>query len=147
VVTLLVGALTQTAYKFGFLAFGMAAEWFVFYQLLMPARKYASAVGGSVSSTYLTATLLTVVVWLFYPIAWGLSEGGNILHPDSEAIFYGILDILAKPVVGLILVLGHRNTDFASLGFTAHEPGVAGEKMAAAAPVGGVGNGTGTGTA
>lgn len=143
VVTLLVGALTATAYKFGYLAFGMAAQWFVLYQLLMPGRQHASAVGGSVSSTYLTAALLTVAVWIFYPIAWGLCEGGNILHPDSEAIFYGILDIFAKPVVGFILVLGHRNTDFASLGFASHEPGPVGEKTTTA-PAGGVGNGGGT---
>ncbi|KAL8407332.1 hypothetical protein RB594_006242 [Gaeumannomyces avenae] len=143
VVTLLVGALTATAYKFGYLAFGMAAQWFVLYQLLMLGRQHAAAVGGSVSSTYLTATLLTVAVWIFYPIAWGLCEGGNILHPDSEAIFYGILDIFAKPVVGFILVLGHRNTDFASLGFASQEPGPVGEKTTAAAPAGGVSNGGG----
>ncbi|KAL8318207.1 hypothetical protein RB597_005465 [Gaeumannomyces tritici] len=120
VVTLLVGALTATAYKFGYLAFGMAAQY-----------------------TYLTAALLMVAVWIFYPIAWGLCEGGNILRPDSEAIFYGILDIFAKPVVGFILVLGHRNTDFASLGFASQEPGHVGEKTMAAAPVGGVSNGGG----
>ncbi|KAL8345888.1 hypothetical protein RB598_000009 [Gaeumannomyces tritici] len=143
VVTLLVGALTATSYKFGYLAFGMAAQWFVLYQLLMPGRQHAAAVGGSVSSTYLTAALLTVVVWIFYPIAWGLCEGGNILHPNSEAIFYGILDIFAKPVVGFILVLGHRNIDFASLGFASQKPGPVGEKTTVAAPAGGVSNGGG----
>lgn len=142
VVNLLLGALTATVYKFGYLVFGMAAQWFVLYQLLVPGRKHAAAVGGSVSSTYLTATLLTVAVWIFYPVAWGLSEGGNVLHPDSEAIFYGILDIFAKPVVGALLVLGHRNTDFASLGFASRDHGAAEEKTApVTAPAGGASNG------
>jgi bacteriorhodopsin len=143
-VCLLVGGLTQTVYKFGYLVFAIAAEWFVFYQLLFPARKYASAIGGSVSSTYLAASLVTVVVWLFYPIAWGLSEGGNVIHPDSEAIFYGILDIFAKPIVGLILIFGHRNTDFATLGYPEREPGAAHGEKTAGAPAGGVSNGAGT---
>lgn len=53
---------------------------------------------------------------MLYPIAWGLCEGGNYLHPDSEAIFYGVLDIMAKPVFGAILLFGHRNIDPARLG-------------------------------
>lgn len=161
-VCLLIGALTQTTYKWGYVSstlkllnlpcqdhknsthklkprpeqkkkqkqftFAVMAEWFVFYQLLIPGRKYASAVGGSVGSTYLTASLLVVVCWLFYPVSWGLSEGGNVIHPDSEAIFYGILDIFSRPAVGFVLLLGHRNTDFASLGFEAREPGQGNEK-------------------
>ena len=30
--------------------------------------------------------------------AWGLADGGNVISPDSEMVFYGILDVLAKPV-------------------------------------------------
>ncbi|TLS22212.1 uncharacterized protein PpBr36_09976 [Pyricularia pennisetigena] len=127
-VCLLIGALTETTYKWGYFTFALMAEWFVFYQLLIPGRKYASAVGGSVGSTYLTASLLVVTCWFFYPISWGLSEGGNVIHPDSEAIFYGLLDIFSRPMVGAVLLLGHRNTDFASLGFKAREPGQINEK-------------------
>jgi hypothetical protein len=48
--------------------------------------------------------------------SWGLCEGGNIIAPDSEAIFYGILDLLAKPVFGAVLLFGHRNISPAELG-------------------------------
>ncbi|KAI4254772.1 MAG: hypothetical protein L6R42_007048, partial [Xanthoria sp. 1 TBL-2021] len=34
----------------------------------------------------------------------------------SEAVFYGILDIMAKPVFGALLLWGHRNIDPARLG-------------------------------
>lgn len=39
-----------------------------------------------------------------------------MIAPDSEAIFYGILDLLAKPVFGALLLWGHRNIDPARLG-------------------------------
>lgn len=53
---------------------------------------------------------------MLYPIAWGLCEGGNVISPDSEAIFYGILDFLAKPCFGALLIWGHRNIDPATIG-------------------------------
>lgn len=55
-------------------------------------------------------------LWTLYPIAWGLCEGGNLIAPDSEAVFYGILDLMAKPVFGTLLLFGHRNIDPARLG-------------------------------
>lgn len=58
----------------------------------------------------------TIFLWFLYPIAWGLSEGGNVIAPDSEAVFYGILDICAKPIFGALLLWGHRNIDPARLG-------------------------------
>lgn len=58
----------------------------------------------------------TIFLWALYPIAWGLSEGGNVISPDSEAVFYGILDILAKVVFGALLIWGHRNIEPRRLG-------------------------------
>ena len=55
-------------------------------------------------------------LWFLYPIAWGLCEGGNVISSDSEAVFYGILDILAKPGFGILLLWGHRSIDPRSLG-------------------------------
>lgn len=80
------------------------------------ARKHAVVLGPEVSRTYLLVGVWTISLWFLYPIAWGLSEGGNVIAPDSEAIFYGILDILAKPVFGALLLWGHRNIDPAILG-------------------------------
>lgn len=80
------------------------------------ARKHAVVLGPEVSRTYLIVGVWTIALWFLYPIAWGLSEGGNVIAPDSEAVFYGILDILAKPVFGALLLWGHRNIDPAILG-------------------------------
>jgi bacteriorhodopsin len=41
-------------------------------------------------------SLYFTTMWLLYPIAWGVSEGGNVIPPDSEAVFYGVLDIMTK---------------------------------------------------
>lgn len=119
----LVGALTRTTYKWGYFAFACAAFLFVVYALLIDGRNHARALGGSVSRTYNICGVLTIFVWFLYPIAWGLAEGGNVIHPDSEAIFYGILDIIAKPVFTFILLWGHRTIDPSALGYSIREPG------------------------
>ena len=60
-------------------------------------------------------------MWLLYPIAWGLCEGGNVIAPDSEAVFYGVLDFIAKPIFGASLLFGHRNIDPSRLGLRIRE--------------------------
>lgn len=123
IVTGLVGALTSSTYKWGFWTFGTAALFFIAYELAIDGRRHANALGGSVKSTFLRCGVLTLVLWFLYPIAWGLSEGANLIHPDSEAIFYGVLDILAKPGFGILLILGHNSIEPASIGLRIREPG------------------------
>lgn len=84
--------------------------------LVWEARKHASRYGRDVSRCFTMCGSLTTFLWILYPIAWGLCEGGNIISPDSEAIFYGILDFIAKPCFGALLIFGHRNIDPASIG-------------------------------
>jgi bacteriorhodopsin len=124
IVTGLVGALTPTTYKWGYWTFGMFALFFIAWALVFDGRRHAKALGGSVLRTYNICGVLTIGLWFLYPIAWGLSEGGNVIHPDSEAIFYGILDVLAKPVFGFLLIWGHRTIDPASIGLHIRDPGV-----------------------
>lgn len=121
IVTGLVGALVATSYKWGYFVFGCLALFYVVYVLVAVARRHAQALGPQVSRTYLTCGVLTIFLWFLYPIAWGLSEGGNVIAPDSEAVFYGILDVLAKPVFGLLLLWGHRNLTAAQLGLHIHD--------------------------
>ncbi|KAJ8606071.1 hypothetical protein MRB53_041226 [Persea americana] len=79
-------------------------------------RIHANHLGKDIGRVFLMTGAWTGLLWTLYPIAWGVSEGGNVIHPDSEAVFYGVLDILAKPVFGAILLFGHRNIDPARLG-------------------------------
>lgn len=59
-------------------------------------------------------------VGFFYtsPVQANLTNpaSSNVIAPDSEAVFYGVLDFLAKPVFGALLLWGHRNIDPARLG-------------------------------
>ncbi|KAK3934674.1 protein FDD123-like protein 2 [Diplogelasinospora grovesii] len=119
----LVGALIQTTYKWAYWTFGMFALFFVTYMLCWEGRHSAAALGGDVHRTYLTCGVILLFMWFLYPIAWGLAEGGNVIHPDSEAIFYGILDIISKVLFGSLLIYGHSKIDPAVLGMHIRDPG------------------------
>jgi len=116
VVTGLVGALVHSSYKWGYFVFGFVALLFVAFTVVFEGRINARELGADVSRAYTICSVWTVGLWLLYPIAWGVSEGGNVIPADSEAVFYGVLDILSKPVFGALLLWGHRNIDPARLG-------------------------------
>ena len=116
VVTGLVGALVKSSYKWGFFIFGFAAFLFVAWTVVFEGRSHAKGLGQDISKVYTICGVWTISLWFLYPIAWGLCEGGNVISSDSEAVFYGILDILAKPGFGALLIWGHRNIDITRLG-------------------------------
>ena len=95
---------------------GCVALFYIVYVLAFEARKHSAHYGAEVRKAFLYCGSLTTFLWILYPIAWGLCEGGNVISPDSEAIFYGILDFLAKPCFGALLIWGHRNIDPAQIG-------------------------------
>jgi len=94
----LVGALTATSYKWGFYTLGCAALFYVLWYLFFNARRAAVGIGAEAGRAYRGSAFYLGTLWLLYPICWGLSEGGNVISPTGEMIFYGILDILTKPV-------------------------------------------------
>jgi len=116
IVTGLVGALVRSQYKWGYFTFGCVALLWIGYMLIFEARQHASNLGSDVSKVFVMCGSLTFIVWTLYPIAFGLCEGGNVISPDAEAVFYGVLDLIAKPVFGALLIFGHRNIDPARMG-------------------------------
>jgi len=117
VVSLLIGSLIRSQYKWGYFVFGVVALIFVAVNLLGPYRFAANTFGGpDVFRTITTVNALTVFLLFLYPICWGLSEGGNVIQPDSEAAFYGVLDISLFIVVGTIFQFFIRELDFSNLG-------------------------------
>lgn len=116
IITGLVGALVTSEYKWAYFAFGCFALVYIVYMLVWEARIHAGAYGRDVGRAFLMTGSLTAFLWILYPVAWGLAEGGNVISPDSEAVFYGVLDFLAKPIFGALLIWGHRNIDPARLG-------------------------------
>lgn len=116
IITGLVGALIDNRYKWPYFVFGCVALFYIVYQLVWESRLHARTFGKDVEKTFMMCGSLTAFLWILYPVAWGLSEGGNVIAPDSEAVFYGVLDFLAKPCFGALLLWGHRNIDPARLG-------------------------------
>jgi len=102
-VMFLVGALTQTSYKWGYFVVALLAYSLLAYQLLHVARPWARR--------------------LLYPISWGLSEGGNVISNDGECVFYGVLDIFSKGLFSLGLIYLARELDFKKLGLWMYDHG------------------------
>lgn len=98
IVTGLVGSLVVSSYKWGYFAFGCAALVYIWYILLVPALKSATVLGPDFKKAFMFSAIYLSALWTLYPLAWGLADGGNRITPTSEMIFYGILDVLAKPV-------------------------------------------------
>lgn len=103
-------------FQWAYFTFGCVALLFIAYSVGWVANNHAKAIGPDVHRTFLICGVWTLSLWFLYPIAWGLCEGGNVISPDSEAIFYGILDLMAKPVFGALLLWGHRGIDQTRLG-------------------------------
>jgi bacteriorhodopsin len=121
VLTLLVGALVASSYKWGYFVFSLLALFGVAYNLLWSGRRYASRLGGSVSRTYTAVAAWLVGFWFLYPIAWGVSEGGNVIGIVGEMVFYGVLDVLTKLGFIALLLWGHRQIDPAVLGIASRD--------------------------
>jgi bacteriorhodopsin len=56
------------------------------------------------------------VLWLSTPEEnadlCSLADGGNVITPDGEMVFYGVLDVLAKPVFVFYHLWSLRNIQY-----------------------------------
>ncbi|OCL11908.1 family A G protein-coupled receptor-like protein [Glonium stellatum] len=130
VVTRLVGALVSTTYKWGYFVFGIVTYIYIVYELLFSVRNHATSLGSDIRQAYFFPAALESLIWLIYPIAWGVCEGGNVIAPDSEAVFYGILDIVSIICIPSFLLFGLRDIDLARLGVRGPWAEIATEKTA-----------------
>lgn len=86
------------------------------YSLIWAPRRYATALGRDIRIVHSVTGGWIWLLWGLYPICWGVSEGGNIIPPDSEFIFYGILDCLLIPITSFMFLGLHWKIDTARLG-------------------------------
>lgn len=107
----LVAALTHSGYKWAYFTFAALAMLYILYNLLFDAKKHARFLGADIGKAYTTCSSYIALIWLLYPIAFGVCEGGNVISPDSEAIFYSILDFFSKIVFGLLFLSAHKAID------------------------------------
>ncbi len=120
IITGLVGALTATSYKWGYFTFGNVAMFYVFWHILN-GFKTARRIDSRVLKAYSVLSFILVGLWIIYPVCWGLAEGANVISVNAEMVFYGVLDVLAKPVFAAVSIVMHEGIDEGWLGLT-NEP-------------------------
>ncbi|KAI0705887.1 hypothetical protein BC835DRAFT_1537054 [Cytidiella melzeri] len=116
VVTGLVGALTPSTYKWGYFVMGIAALCYIWTHLLFHGPRSNFNGGTGVRSGFVRGAGMVAFLTMLYPIAWGISEGGNVISVTGEMIFYGILDLLLGPIFLYYFVWGIRNVDYGLFG-------------------------------
>jgi len=119
-VTLLVGALVTSVYKWGFYAFSVASIFYIFYEFFVPGPATARNLGTRHLNAFRSGTFILALTFVLYEIAWGVSEGGNVISPTGEMIFYGILDLLSKPVFLFWQISRVNAIEYGSYGFGAN---------------------------
>ncbi|KAK9350426.1 hypothetical protein V1505DRAFT_101864 [Lipomyces doorenjongii] len=118
VVSALIGSLVSSTYKWGYFTLGVVAWFLVMYHLIFVARVSAKEQGSDVYRHFRVMLSGISFIWTLYPISWGLSEGGNVIAPDSEAAFYGVLDVITLPVICSYFVYASRKISVERLGLT-----------------------------
>ena len=97
VLGLLIGVLIESTYKWGYFTFATFGALVAIILVLLNTFESRKSVKSNKFATLLI--LFQLPVWLLYPVAWGLSEGGNRIQPDSEAVFYGVLDLVTFAII------------------------------------------------
>ncbi|KAI0843409.1 family A G protein-coupled receptor-like protein [Hypoxylon sp. FL0890] len=137
-ISYLVSAFTRSNYKWGFYAFGTTAYLLLAFSTLAGGTTAAKRVGVARDHTMLAGWVN--LLWLLYPIAWGLSDGGNRIGVSPTYIFFGILDVLLIPVTSFAFIILARRWDYGrlNLNFTrygrVHQAGEFPEKTTTTAP-------------
>ncbi|KAK0732621.1 hypothetical protein B0T21DRAFT_291618 [Apiosordaria backusii] len=109
----LAAAYTPSNYKWGFFAWGLLAHLFLAYSTLGHSLKNATRVG--VRSDYTKLAGYANLLWLIYPIAWGLSDGGNVIGVTASFIWFGILDLLLVIGFAAFTIFLSRRWDYGRL--------------------------------
>ncbi|KAI2641934.1 heat shock protein 30 [Xylaria nigripes] len=112
VISYLVSAFTTSNYKWGFFAFGTLAMLLLDYNTVL-ARSSAKRVGVLTHHTILSTW--TNFLFFLYPIAFGVSDGGNTIGVTPGFIFFGVLDLLQLPVFAAAFIYLSRKWDYNKL--------------------------------
>lgn len=113
VASYLSSALVRTHYKWGFFAFGTFA--YILLSLSLLNTGFHSSKRLSISSHYMITTGWLVFIWLIYPIAFGVADGGNKIGVTEGFIFFGVLDVLTVPVLAFVILLFSRRWDYGAM--------------------------------
>jgi len=113
ILSYLFAAYTRTNYKWGFFAIGQTAHLALLFSTLVQGHSGARRVGYTRHHGGLAGW--TNLIWLLYPVAFGLSDGGNRIGVTPSFIFFGVLDILLVPAQAFAFIFLARRWDYNQL--------------------------------
>lgn len=110
ILTYLAAAYTTTDYKWGFFAFGTLAWVILAMSTINESHEAASRL--LIGRDYRILSVWVNLLWLMYPIAFGLSDGSNRIGVTGGLIFFGVLDALLMPVLTIGFLVLRRNWNY-----------------------------------
>ncbi|KEY71239.1 hypothetical protein S7711_02346 [Stachybotrys chartarum IBT 7711] len=110
IISYLCSAYTSTRYKWGFYAFGTVAYLILAFQTMWGSRSSASRLDIGRDHTSLSSYVN--LFWFLYPIAFAVSEGGNVIGVTGSMIFFGILDLFLICGVAFAFLFLSRRWDY-----------------------------------
>jgi bacteriorhodopsin len=114
---------TGTAQKWGWYTIACVAYAGIIWHVAVHGSRMVTAKGSKVVKLFSALGAFTLVLWTAYPIVWAVADGSRRASVDTEIMLYAVLDVLAKPVFGLWLLLSHRSvpeTNVELSGYWAH---------------------------
>jgi halorhodopsin len=104
-VTGLAAALITASYLLRWVFFLISCAFFVAVLYVLLVKWPADATAAGTTEIFNTLKLLTVVLWLGYPLLWALgTEGFALLDTGVTSWGYSLLDIVAKYVFAFLLL-------------------------------------------
>lgn len=91
------------------------------HRLVWAPRPYARVLGRGSHRAHIVCSSWVWFLWMLYPVCWGVSEGVNLISPDSEFIFYGLLDCCLIPITCIGFLALHWRIDPFTLGLEIRE--------------------------
>lgn len=117
VVSYLVAGIVHSQYRWGYYTIGSCAGIIACISILTTTRRVVKRKGGELYMVFRVFTGLCIFFWAIYPLVWGLCEGGNVLVPDAEAVWYGIMDCLLLGIMPCIFVVVSGYFGLSTLGY------------------------------
>lgn len=112
----LAGALTLSQYKWGWFVFGMCGLAWVCWVFAGPGLLAAKKAGRDVFWAYVPQVAGFGLWLILYVVCWCVSDASNLISPDSEFIYYGVLDLIAKAGCLSYYVFVIRDVDYDRFG-------------------------------
>ncbi|KFH41430.1 hypothetical protein ACRE_078550 [Hapsidospora chrysogenum ATCC 11550] len=127
VISYLCSAYTATRYKWGFYVFGTVAYLVLAVQTLWAGRSalrksttHATAADDRVDGTdnvpvgrdHTMLSGFVNLIWLLYPIAFAVSDGGNVISVTKSMIYFGVLDVVLLCGTAIAFLILARRWDY-----------------------------------